>query len=61
MALVLQVIRDTDRRGAQIVATERDGRLGARGKDVCTVALTAGGLYEFAGMVADARPSRSRD
>jgi hypothetical protein len=49
MASVLQVITDTDRRGAQIVATERDGRLGARGNDVRTVALTAGGLYELAG------------
>lgn len=39
---VLQVITDTDRRGAQIFATELHGSLGARGVPMRTVALASG-------------------
>jgi len=43
MVSVLQVITDTDRRGAQIVATELGEELQARGYDLRTRALASGG------------------
>ncbi|MEJ5255873.1 MAG: glycosyltransferase family 4 protein [Acidimicrobiales bacterium] len=39
---ILQVITDTDRRGAQVFATDLDRALRLRGHDVCTVALAPG-------------------
>ncbi|MFI5048152.1 MAG: hypothetical protein ACHQIG_13885, partial [Acidimicrobiia bacterium] len=42
MARVLQVVTDTDRRGAQVFATDLHAALARQGRDVRTVALAPG-------------------